>query len=300
MGKLGVGGPAQPSRATITATVENKVTTALSPFVGGTVAKVLGHAVADGFERATRPPVKGIGLGTGGKDDPNVAAAQTKAAATANDKVDWRHPEKALDKMSQIDGNQEHNVDGNDTVRCGAATLVAGAVLLGPQKFEKGLNNVINRAEKVARSYEKLADGFEARGMHGHAEQARKDAETVRDSANHLQARVDDGAKNLTQADLSKVQEDVYKIAEYDEQLTSTGMLNQDAVAVSPYLSAGAINTYRDLMWGNSTPKMGGEKLQIDWVDNQQSARVVSGTPGEGELQGKNVKDFRVSLPRRG
>ena len=323
-----IGGPSV-ARAQAKAQVEQLATQLLKPMLGEANAKLYGHAVADTFEAATRP---GQGLGTQGLNDPNIAAARKAAAASANTAVDWKHPEKTLDKMSQIDSDSDVNAGGNDAVRCGAATLVAGAVLLGPEKFQKGLNKVVDRAEKVAKAYDKLADGFERHNMPDQAAQARTDAQAVRDAEQTIQSRVDSDPKSLNLADLSQIQDNVYKVAQYDQQLTTDGMVNMDPVAQSPYLSTGAMVTYRDLMWGGSTPKMGGEKVQIDHIDNQaggghfvlagkdgkvaynpwpdsdgtafsrgvdgDGARVVKDKAGPGELVGKNINDFKDARHR--
>jgi hypothetical protein len=311
--KVGAGAP----RVAAQKMLEQVVELAATPIAGKAAAKVLGHALADQF-------TPGKGLGTQGLADPNVAAAARKAAEVAEQKVDWRNPAAALDKMAQIDANAS---DGNDPVRCGAATLMAGAVLLGPDKFQKGLQKVLDRAEKVATAYEKLADQAERHGNPQLATKARALADECRGAAEAMMPLVDSDPKSLTHGDLARIQDTLYTIAGIDQRLTANGRFNTNPVAQSAYLMTDAVVTYRDLMWGRAQPKMGGEKVHVEWVDNQNNGghfvladrrgkvaynpwpdadgtafsrgvdgpgpRIVRSNPKTGELVGRDVDSFQ-------
>src|SRR5688572_16146745 len=57
----------------------------------------------DGFDGSA---VKGSNAGAKGLKDPAVKVARQKAKASEKLKVDWKHPEKTLDRMTQFDSEK--------------------------------------------------------------------------------------------------------------------------------------------------------------------------------------------------
>lgn len=213
------------------------------------------------------------GTGALGINDPNVAVARRDAAAHQNDRVDWRNPQTTLNHMSQIDSDQGQNAGGNDPVRCGAANLVAGTVLLGPQQTRQAMQNVQQRGQKLREHYVQLRNEFPRNSpeyaqltqMMNHLDQG---INTMRD----LRQIPSD---KLSVKDLQRMQEGVYEVAVLDQRMNGQNQYSESRFSDNPadadhgYLTTGALQTYRDLMWGNQRPQVDGQPQNIYWVNNE-------------------------------
>lgn len=241
-------------------------------------------------------------------------AARAYSKKHGGERVDWAHPSKALHHVSQVDGQKGTKYDED---RCGGAVLVAGAVLTGPENFQKGLDNVLNRASAL----DSLTDNDKMAGQN----------EALGKAMATLEAMHDKNPKKLTNADLEKIQDAVYVVANVDQQLNPQGNDFEPGYGGSG-LSSAAMKTYSKLLWNGQTPKMDGREVHIEQLQGAQvdhfvlaegnnvafnpwpeksgaaysrgadgdGARITSGTPS---AQGGEVRRTRmpaVELPVRG
>ncbi len=231
--------------------------------------------VKDGFEKKL-PTGKGSNLGSKGLADPNVAAARRHAASMDGKKVDWAHPAKALEHLTQVDSGRGAQAGGNDAIRCGAATLMAGTVLLGPGQFQAGLAAVVCRADAFAG---KLRD-MEAHWPAGPGGELAAEVDKASKTLNELALK---DPRTLTYGDMKKGQEALYVIANVDQRLSANGK-RIDMTHAADYLTTGALTTYQDLLWGGKTPTMNGEPLQQMLVENPTGAAHFVLTNKKGEM----------------
>lgn len=133
--------------------------------------------------------------------DRHVSAARNYSKQHANERVDWNYPNQALHHLSQVDGEKGTKYDED---RCGAA------VLNGPKHFQQGLDNVLNRASNLE------AITAENAKMQGQNEELNRAMET-------LEKLPDKDPNKLTNAEMEKIQDSVYVIANVDQQLNPSG-----------------------------------------------------------------------------
>ncbi len=98
-------------------------------------------------QRATTH-ARGISPRAGGQEAApaeDISPAQAAAAAAAQRPVDWEHPEQTLDQMSQV------HADGTGQTECGAAAVVGGAVLQGPDGAAHARDQLFRRTETLSR-----------------------------------------------------------------------------------------------------------------------------------------------------
>ncbi|TNE46002.1 MAG: hypothetical protein EP343_24860 [Deltaproteobacteria bacterium] len=272
-------------------------------------------------ENLTAAP-SGLSGGTGalGLDDPNVTPARAHARSVEGQQVQWNQRGEILNNMSQIDSNQGTQANGNDAVRCGAAGLVAGGVLTGPENFQQGLGRLHNRGEQLLHQLENTEgiqqlDGTTASLNDVPAEQRdgirntlaaplRRSLSTVEE----LQGR---DPSTLTHGDLQRLQEATYQIAILDQRTNSDGnysmaleagqnmpdtpeavqeaLNNGNAPTQDPYLTTGTLQTYRDLMWGSERPQMEGRNLDLNWVSNDNNGGHFVLADTDGGANGRSV-----------
>ncbi len=264
----------------------------------------------------------GLSGGTGalGLDDPNVGPARVHARSVEGQQVRWENRGEILNNMSQIDSNQGVQANGNDAVRCGAAGLVAGSVLTGPENFQQGLGRLHNRGEQLLHQLENTngiqqLDGTTASLSDVPVEQRdgirnslaaplRRSLATVEE----LQGR---DPSTLTHGDLQRLQEATYQIAILDQRTNSDGNYSMaleagqnmpdtpeavqealntgNAPTQDPYLTTGTLQTYRDLMWGSERPQMGDRTLDLNWVSNDNNGGHFVLADTDGGSNGRSV-----------
>lgn len=181
--------------------------------------------------------------------DRHVGAARNYSKQHANERVDWNHPNQALHHLSQVDGQKSTKYDED---RCGAAVLVAGAVLNGPKHFQQGLDNVLNRASNLEAT---TAENAKMQGQNEELNRAMETLEKLRDK----------DPKKLTNGEMEKIQDSIYVIANVDQQLNPSGNDFEPGYGGSG-LSSAAMKTYSKLLWDGQTPKMNGRDLHIEQV----------------------------------
>ena len=278
-------------------------------------------AVAASTTTAAAPaPAPGTNIGALGPNDPVVPAATRHAGKVAGDKVDWKHPEQALANLSQFDRRAE--VGGSDPTRCGAAVIVGAGILNGPEAFEAGLSRISDRAFQVLSKLQAIDSPM-----------ARDAAASVEKALDILGAYSEKGAAKLTNADMSKIQDAIYRIAHADQMMNNDGASVDQGRGSDPYLTTNAVGEYFKLMTGAEAPSHNGKSVQPYYVkDNaghghfvlgdqdgnvtynpwpeangkafsagngQTAPKVVGGITSPGELQGGKVTDYFHTLPSR-
>lgn len=270
-----------------------------------------------------------VGRGPGGgTQGTSVGATQDKgfyvgifeAAKNGDQLVDWKNPAAALDKMTQIDARTDTIAD---QVRCGAATLVAGAVLRGPEQFQEGLSNVLNRADALNEQLTTSSKGATGAA----AEFGQKMQGEIEHGMKTLEKYERRDPKTLTYKEMAEIQEAVYVIARNDQRTGAGARTVDPDDSKHQYLLTDTMGEYGKLMWGDKAPKMGGQKLETYWVDNQKGGghfvlgdkngqvyynpwpdedgtAYSRGVDGKGavigkDLQGKRVQDMPHTLPAR-
>lgn len=232
--------------------------------------------------------LRGTGLsgGTGaqGLNDPNVTPARQHARQVQGQRVDWNNRAGILDNMSQIDSNQGVHQGGNDAVRCGAASLVAGSVLQGPQNFQQGLGRVHSRGQRLL---QQLQNSSTYQDQNGNSQSVTPGVRSalnsgvvgpLRQSLQTIQTLQGRDPSTLTNGDMNRLQEAMYQVAIVDQRTTASGQYSvaQERIGATPpstrndFLTTGTMQTYRDTMWGGQSPQMNGRSLDINWISNGQ------------------------------
>lgn len=269
---------------------------------------------------APATPAPGTNIGALGPNDPVVPAATRHARKVASNKVDWKHPEQALANLSQFDGKAEFG--GSDPTRCGAAVIVGAGILNGPEAFQSGLSRISDRAFQVLAKLQAIDSPM-----------AQDAAASVEKALDVLGAYSEKGAAKLTNADMSKIQDAVYRVAHADQMMNNDGRSVDRGRGSDPYLTTNAVGEYFKLMTGAEAPSHNGKSVQPYYVkDNaghghfvlgdqtgsvtynpwpeasgkafsagngQTAPTVVGGITSPGELQGGKVTDYPHSLPSR-
>lgn len=250
------------SNTTVHATTSrNPPTTGVSRFVKDRAAQVLGP-MGGGPTGQNLPGkyTKGAGAVDVRSDD-FQAAGRKHAKKHANERIDWDNPGKALNNLAQIDGNGKTKYDA---VRCGAATLLAGSVLQGPETFQAGLGKVLDRAMAVEGKYADLEGG------QNHYE----DVSSAIDVISKYQER---DPKKLTNGQMAELQDAVYTVANADQQLNPEGTAFEPETRGVEGLATGTMKQYSTLMWGGESPKMDGKPLQIQFLEGAKVGHFVLG-----------------------
>ncbi len=218
------------------------------------------------------------GTGALGLADPSVAAARTVAQEHARDRVFGEGIDRgaALNHLGQIDSDRGGEAGGSDAIRCSTSSLVAGAVLLGPDATERAIDAVQERGRGLLQQYREVqtlvgeesgVDSTEYRELTAHIHEL----EASQDALASLSATP---AGDLRVEDLHRLQETVFTQALYDQRL-QVGTVDGEprdlyTTIDGPMLTTGTMQTYRDVMWGDGVrPEMNGERLDAFFVDNE-------------------------------
>jgi len=208
------------------------------------------------------------GTGALGLADPNVPVAEALARSTDSARIDWDHPAAALQNMSQIDGNSH---DGNDAVRCGATTLLAGSVARGREGFAHDMHALAARGDALTTRYAAVTTADTAGGPEAlSAAQRTGLTGTVRTATATITRYADHPPE--TNAQMRELQEAVYTVGILDQRLDANGRYQYRTTAEGnedPYLSTGTMRTYRDLTWGSDRPVIDGARQDVAWVSNE-------------------------------
>lgn len=281
-----------------------------------------------GMASGKSSPKEGTGTGVLGPRDPHAAVAAKRSAKIANKKVDWKNPGAALGQMSQFDGKLDQG--GTDPVRCGAAVIIAGGVLKGPEKFQEGISNVLNRASDLGVKLEAGVAGARG-GPQRLFTSMNKDVNKAMDILEKYEQK---DPKSYTYGDMSKMQDALYLIAKADQRLGGNNRQVDPNENKHQYLLTDSVGEYSKLMWGSGAPKQDGKSVSIYRIDNQQGGghyvlgdrrgsvtynpwpdqdgsafsssvdgrgpSIVNGKPqGGSQLQGAPVADYPNTLPSR-
>lgn len=211
-----------------------------------------------------------------GLNDPSVAVARRRAQAVDGQRINWSNPEQAIDNMSQIDSNRSLNEGGNDSVRCGTASLLAGSVLQGREEFTQGLHNIHRRADAVLGRYRSL-EQFRMRdgsSISASTPQGRAYRDAMVEQLSNATNTVERFAGNtsaMTYGQMHELQEAVYTVAVLDQRLAgdNRSYLDRDQAINNGTLTTGTMRTYRDLAWSGRNPRMNGQELDMFWVSTE-------------------------------
>ncbi|MBL8950227.1 MAG: hypothetical protein JNK82_05600 [Myxococcaceae bacterium] len=214
------------------------------------------------------------GTGALGEADPNVATARTVASEHARDRVFGEGVDRAeiLNHLGQIDSGTGNEAGGNDAIRCSAASLVAGNVLMGPESTASAMERVEGRGRALLQQYEELrtdvgetegTDSAAYRELSSHIDELRASQDTLAS----LRA-IPSG--DLRVEDLHRFQEALYTQALFDQRLQSTDTGDVYTTIDGDMLTTGTMQTYRDVMWGEGVrPEMNGRSLDAFYVNNE-------------------------------
>jgi hypothetical protein len=262
--------------------------------LGAEVALFRNPAVAQA-QGATRKPkateIGGMNAGALGAQDPAVPAARRQAKKVQSEKIDWKNPEKTLEQFTQF----EAKAGNSDAVRCGAAVVVAGALLKGPTQFQGGLGAVAARASNVAAKYSDLSIAARAEAgrttdprqkarLIAYADQADEFAKAADAASEKLFAYADKNPKSLTQKDLQTITEAVYRAANVDQRLNGPRTFDNATDQQSQYLQSGAVKTYAELMWGSGDASLAGSTVKPSYVENGQGGGHFVLTQADGKV----------------
>lgn len=226
-----------------------------SPWVRGQEYRPVAPGTAQPVDRVSRggrveagPPsyqqmlAASVGRGAADTvDQGTVAAGRREAQAHQDVLVDWRNPAQTLNQLTQIDSDQGVQKGGDDQDRCGAAALVAGTVLLGPERLQQA-------ARAVAARGTLLVDACHRMG-------AREALPKLQEAVNFLQELAQLPPDKLKVGDLHRMQQAVYVIANLDHNLATKSR--------NSGLSSWTLKDYRERMWGQDRPTLGGKPLDV-------------------------------------